>query len=164
MESNFGESGRVAMCRVNCDAYPDIAKRFLITKYPTLKISLNGDVMKREYRGQRSAEALSQFVTEQLQDPIKTINHVDDLKGLDAKRRIMIAYFPQYNSFDYDAFRRVAANLKDDCEFYAGFGSIIAQVHQGGKFKIVDFLIFFLVMFLHSKMILHRSTNDYIPT
>lgn len=122
MESNFGESGRVAMCRVNCDALPEVAKRFLITKYPTLKISLNGDVMKREYRGQRSAEALSQFVSEQLKDPIKTILHLDELKGLDAKRRIMIAYFAQYNSHDYDAFRRVAANLKDDCEFYAGFG------------------------------------------
>lgn len=139
--SEYGESGRVAMCRVDCDSDTVIAKRFKITKYPTLKISMNGDVMKREYRGQRSAEALAQFVKEQLQDPIKKISHLDELKNLDSKKRLIVAYFDRENTREYDVYRRVAANLKDECEFYAGFGEAVSNVHDGGWLEYL--LIFF---------------------
>lgn len=120
------------MGKVDCDAQEDIAKRFKISKYPTLKISLNGDLMKREYRGQRSPDALLEFVKDQLKDPIKEIKDVHELQNLDAKKRIIVAYFDQRGTPEYNIFRRVAANLKDDCDFYAGFGKAVSEVHEGG--------------------------------
>jgi hypothetical protein len=40
----------------------NLGTRFHITKYPTLKYVRNGILAKREYRGQRSAEAFLKFV------------------------------------------------------------------------------------------------------
>lgn len=121
------------MGKVDCDNEPEIAKRFKITKYPTLKISLNGDVMKREYRGQRSSEALLEFIRDQLKDPVKLITNLDEVKNLDHKKRTIIAYFDRPDSRDYHIFRKVALNLKDECDFMAGFGEIVSEVHAGGK-------------------------------
>lgn len=107
--------------RVNCDVEIDIAKRFRISKYPTLKISLNGDIMRWEYRGQRSVDALLEFVRNQLQDPIQEFNNSNDLKHLNTKTGMIIAHFSHKNTAEYQIYRRVASNLKEDCDFYAGF-------------------------------------------
>ena len=40
------------------------------------------------------------------------------------KKRYLIGYFERQDSPEYENFRRAAANLKDDCEFYAGFGDV----------------------------------------
>lgn len=34
---------------------------------------------------------------------------------------------------EYNTFRRVASNLKDDCQFHAGFGDVVAQMHPPGN-------------------------------
>ena len=146
VKEEFGESGRVAMGRVDCDAEVDVAKRFQITKYPTLKVSLNGDVMKREYRGQRSKEALVEYVRDQLKDPIKTFTTLDEVKNLSMKKRLIIAYFNQLYGTDYDIFRRVASNLKDECDFYAGSGEAVSELRAGGWWNFINFINFFLFL------------------
>jgi hypothetical protein len=60
-----------------------IATRFHITKYPTLKVIRNGQSTKREYRGQRSAEAFLTFIQKQLADPIKEFAELKELRELD---------------------------------------------------------------------------------
>jgi endoplasmic reticulum resident protein 44 len=60
-----------------------IATRFHITKYPTLKVIRNGQSTKREYRGQRSAEAFLAFIQKQLIDPIKEFTELKALRELD---------------------------------------------------------------------------------
>lgn len=60
-----------------------IASRFHITKYPTLKLLRNGQATKREYRGQRSADAFASYIKEQLQDPIKVLDSLDELPKLE---------------------------------------------------------------------------------
>lgn len=75
--------------------------------------------MRWEYRGQRSIDALVEFVRNQLQDPIKEFK--DDLKYPNNKNRVVVAHFSQKNSAEYQIYRRVAANLKEDCDFYVKF-------------------------------------------
>lgn len=81
------------MGKVDCDRETSVASRFQISKYPTLKIIRNGHPIKREYRGQRSAEAFVEFVKKQLEDPIKEFHNLKDIERLDAKKRIIIGYF-----------------------------------------------------------------------
>lgn len=85
--------------------------------------------MRWEYRGKRSSDALVEFVRNQLQDPIKQFNHSNDLKNLNTKKRMIIAHFDSKHSADYQIYRRVAVNLKEDCDFCAGFGT---KVSSGG--------------------------------
>lgn len=119
--------------KVDCDKESSIASRFHITKYPTLKIVRNGQLSKREYRGQRSAEAFVEFVRQQLVDPIKEFKALKDLENLDSKKRIVVGYFDRRDQPEYNIFRRVATNLKDDCQFHVGFGDVVQAMHPPGK-------------------------------
>uniref|UniRef100_A0A1A9UE65 Thioredoxin domain-containing protein n=1 Tax=Glossina austeni TaxID=7395 RepID=A0A1A9UE65_GLOAU len=121
----FPESGKVVLGKVDCDKETAIASRFHITKYPTLKIVRNGQLSKREYRGQRSVDAFVEFVRKQLEDPIKEFKLLKELDELDVKKRIIFGYFDRRDQPEYDTFRKAATNLKEDCEFHVGFGTPI---------------------------------------
>lgn len=84
----FPDAGRVVMAKVDCDKETSIATRFHITKYPTLKVIRNGQPAKREYRGQRSVEAFSTFIKQQLEDPIKEFHSLNELTELESNKRL----------------------------------------------------------------------------
>lgn len=46
-------------------------------------------------------------------------------------------YFDRRDQPEYNMFRRVATNLKDDCQFHAGFGDVSQQMHPPGQGIIV---------------------------
>jgi len=132
------ESGKVVVGKVDCDKHGNLGTRFHITKYPTLKYVRNGQLAKREYRGQRSADAFLDFVKEQNKDPVKEFKELKDLTDMDGKKRYLIGYFEDKNSLEYANFRKAAMNLKDDCIFHAGFGESVKQMHPPGQ-SIVAF-------------------------
>ena len=125
------------MAKVDCDRESSIASRFHITKYPTLKVIRNGQPTKREYRGQRSVEAFEEFIRKQLEDPIKEFHDLRELTNLDDKKRMIIGYFDRKDVPEYEMFRRVATNLKDDCQFHVGFGNASSAMHPPGQPIIV---------------------------
>ncbi|KAF7399304.1 hypothetical protein HZH68_007896 [Vespula germanica] len=129
----FPELGTVVMAKVDCDKEGSVASRFHISKYPTLKVIRNGQPTKREYRGQRSVEAFEQFIRKQLQDPIKEFYDLKELNNLDDKKRMIIGYFDRKDIPEYQMFRRVATNLKDDCQFHVGFGDASKAMHPPGQ-------------------------------
>lgn len=133
----FPEPGRVVMAKVDCERESGIASRFHITKYPTLKVIRNGQPTKREYRGQRSVEAFEEFIRKQLEDPIKEFYDLKELNNLDDKKRMLIGYFDRKDVPEYGMFRRVATNLKDDCQFHVGFGNASRAMHPPGEPIIV---------------------------
>ncbi|XP_012282628.1 endoplasmic reticulum resident protein 44 isoform X1 [Orussus abietinus] len=129
----FPEPGLVVMGKVDCDTESYLASRFHITKYPTLKVIMNGQTTKREYRGQRSVDAFVEYVKRQLEDPIKEFHDMKDLNNLDDKKRMIIGYFERKDIPEYQVFRRVATNLKDDCQFHVGFGDASKAMHPPGQ-------------------------------
>ncbi|XP_076240058.1 endoplasmic reticulum protein 44 isoform X2 [Calliopsis andreniformis] len=137
IRSAFPEPGKVVMAKVDCDRESSIASRFHITKYPTLKVIRNGQPTKREYRGQRSVEAFEEFIKKQLEDPIKEFYDLKELTNLDDKKRMIIGYFDRKDVPEYEMFRRVATNLKDDCQFHVGFGNASQAMHPPGEPIIV---------------------------
>jgi hypothetical protein len=60
-----------------------ISSRYKISKYPTLKLLRNGVPVKKEYRGQRSAEAFAEFIAKQLENPVKEFSHLREIMNLD---------------------------------------------------------------------------------
>lgn len=121
----------------NCQFYhylASIGTRFHISKYPTLKAIRNGQLFKKEYRGQRSVEAFAQFIREQLVDPVKEFTSLQEIhEKIDDKKRNVIGYFISKDSEEYTNFAKIAAVLKDDCIFHAGFGEPVRQMHPPGK-------------------------------
>ncbi|KAI9565825.1 hypothetical protein GHT06_009620 [Daphnia sinensis] len=124
-------SSRVVLGKVDCDKETSIGTRFHISKYPTLKAVRNGQLFKKEYRGQRSAEAFANFVREQLVDPVKEFKQLSEVQHhqLDDKKRHVLGYFETRDSPEYRNFAKLAAVLKDDCVFHAGFGDVTRAMH-----------------------------------
>ncbi|XP_058443558.1 endoplasmic reticulum resident protein 44 [Malaya genurostris] len=133
----FPDGGRVVMGKVDCDKESSVASRFHISKYPTLKVIRNGQPTKREFRGARTVDAFVEFIKKQLEDPIKEFHNLKDLEVLDSKKRIVVGYFDRRDMPEYNMFRRVATNLKEDCVFNAGFGDTVAAMHPPGQPIIV---------------------------
>jgi len=71
----------VCQCNVGCSA--DLAHRYHVSKYPTLKLFRFGQPTKSEYRGQRSVSSIASYVEDQLRDPLNTVDDVTDLDNLD---------------------------------------------------------------------------------
>ncbi len=98
-----------------------------------MKYVRNGQLAKREYRGQRSAESFVKFVQDQTIDPIKEVTDLSELTNLDEKKRYLLGYFESKESKDYEMYRRVATILKDDCVFHAAFGDVSKPMHPPGR-------------------------------
>uniref|UniRef100_A0A2M4BPZ0 Putative endoplasmic reticulum resident protein 44 n=2 Tax=Anopheles marajoara TaxID=58244 RepID=A0A2M4BPZ0_9DIPT len=137
VQAAFPEPGKVVMGKVDCDRESAVASRFHISKYPTLKVLRNGQPTKREYRGARTVEAFTEFIKKQLEDPIREFQNIKDLEQLDSKKRIVVGYFDRRDMPEYNTFRRVATNLKEDCQFHVGFGEVVQALHPPGHPIIV---------------------------
>ncbi|KAJ0066017.1 hypothetical protein NL108_001241 [Boleophthalmus pectinirostris] len=124
VREEFPDTKQVVFARVDCDQHSDIAQRYRITKYPTLKLFRNGMMMKREYRGQRSVTAIADFIKTQQVDPIKEVVTPAELTNVDRSKRTIIGYFEKKDSDNYRTFEKVANILRDDCTFLAGFGPV----------------------------------------
>lgn len=124
VREEFPETKQVVFARVDCDQHSDIAQRYRITKYPTLKLFRNGMMMKREYRGQRSVAAIADFIRQQQVDPVKEMHSMAEVNTLDRSKRNIIAYFESKDSDNYRTYEKVANILRDDCTFLAAFGAV----------------------------------------
>ncbi|PVD38973.1 hypothetical protein C0Q70_01598 [Pomacea canaliculata] len=137
ISEEFPEPGRVTFAKVDCDREVTIASNYRISKYPTLKLFRNGQVVKKEYRGQRSVDAIVSFIRDELKDPVIEHANLDEMDELETKKRHIIGYFESKDSENYRTFVRVASVLRDDCQLHAAFGPVSAPERTGG-----DSLIF----------------------
>jgi len=113
---------QVLLGKVNCDRERDFCTNpFHISKYPTLKLIRNGEITRREYRGQRSVDALVEFMRKQLSNPVETIEQYYELAQKDVQRAI-VGYFATNTAIEYTNFEKAARSLRDDCPFYALLG------------------------------------------
>lgn len=80
-------------------------------------------------------EAFAEFIKKQLVDPIVTFSSIKELHDLSDEKRHIIAYMDRRDQPEYDVIRKVAASLKDECLFHAGFGDASQQMHPPGMFN-----------------------------
>lgn len=136
VKREFPDEGKVAFAKVDCDKETDIAKKYHVSKYPTLKMFRYGQLTKREYRGQRSVAAISQFLREQLKNPVVTLNDLEESDKFDRKKRHVIGMFEHSEGEDVKIFNKVASILRDDCNFYLAMGPV-SEDHRIAGNKVV---------------------------
>lgn len=78
----------------SCYYAADIASQYHISKYPTLKLVRNGQLIKKEYRGQRSVDSLVQFLKDQVRDSVQQHNTLESLDELNVSTYTIYAWFP----------------------------------------------------------------------
>jgi endoplasmic reticulum resident protein 44 len=123
------QTGQVLFARIDCETETDLSTRFHVSKYPTIKQVMNGKPLKKEYRGQRSVEAIVNHVKKIMEDPVQSLVTYDQFKKIDDKKAAIIGYFKALPASipEYGVFRKVAIDLRDDCHFYwvTGESSVI---------------------------------------
>lgn len=119
----------VIVGKVDCDKHGELGTKFHISKYPTIKYIRNGEIGKKEYRGQRTAEGFLDFVKEQIKDPVVEILDMNELNDLDDKKAYVLGYFEQKGTLDHQNFKKASLALKESCNFVAGFGSVVEKLH-----------------------------------
>jgi len=130
------EPKRVLFARVDCETETDLSTKFHVSKYPTLKLVMNGKPMKKEYRGQRSVEALVNHVKTTLKDPVESlVTYSEYTTKVVEKKAAIVGYFNALPGAipEYNIFRKVAIDLRDDCHFYWVTGEPTVVHLQGGK-------------------------------
>ncbi|KHN71948.1 Thioredoxin domain-containing protein C06A6.5 [Toxocara canis] len=126
--------GKVAWASVDSDRQGEIAQKYHVNKYPTLKLFRNGELVKKEYRGQRSVEALSSFVQAQLDNKlIRISSDAEFTSRVEKGGRNVVAYFSSESGPEFDNFKRVASVLRDDCVFWIGVGDGFSAQMQGSN-------------------------------
>ncbi|XP_017037453.1 endoplasmic reticulum resident protein 44 [Drosophila kikkawai] len=143
IREQFPEDGRVILGKVNCDDESEVANRFDIFKYPTLKVAKSGLTINQEYRGQRSVKAFVEFVERELSGPIKEFQNISELHDADVGDGLVIGYFISRDHEEYLSYRRVARIYRNDCKFMVGFGEVSRDLHPPGENLLIfraDFL------------------------
>lgn len=94
---------------------------FGISKFPTLGHVRKGVKHRKEYRGQRTKQALVDHATRLAEDPIVLLDSVDHFRSSVLPTRATLLAFtdePANRSEAYDVYRDVSHSLRDDCDFY----------------------------------------------
>ncbi|NP_001180332.1 endoplasmic reticulum protein 44 L homeolog precursor [Xenopus laevis] len=124
IQEEYPDKNKVVFARVDCDQHSEIAQRYRISKYPTLKLFRNGMMMKREYRGQRSVTAIADYIRQQKSNPIREVGDLEELKTVDRSKRNIIGFFESKETDNFRTFEKVSNILHDDCVFLAAFGDV----------------------------------------
>ncbi|KAK3082779.1 hypothetical protein FSP39_005138 [Pinctada imbricata] len=132
IREEFPDTSRVTLAKVDCDAESGIAQQYHISKYPTLKLVRNGQLLKKEYRGQRSVDALAQYIRDQLRSSIQEHTTLESLDEVDEKKRHIIGYFADKSSENYRLFTKLASSLRDDCQFHEAVGAFSEPERSAG--------------------------------
>lgn len=118
--------------QINCEIQTNLAQRFRITKFPTTKLTLNGKAIKKEYRGARTTSAFKDYIKKFLEDPVMYVNNnADLLSKVEERKGAVIMYSGRLDehgekpieSVELQTFKRVAQQLREDCQFLYVLGS-----------------------------------------
>ena len=108
----------------------DVADKYFVNKYPTMKVFVNGELINKEYRSTRSVAALTQFVEEQLKTSIVDFSSNDELNAsLDREKRNVIGYFPERSGIEYSNFQKIASLLREECSFWSAANDALRTVN-----------------------------------
>jgi len=132
----------VALGYADCVAYQDICQKYRVSKYPTMKFVRSGELLKSEYRGQRSTEAIVAHVKGMMQDPVTQLHGPEQLvtvKEENKKQKFVLGHFQTTDSLNYNVFKGSASIMSGQCKFYAFTGADFkAETNGDGTVEIVN--------------------------
>ncbi|PAV76920.1 hypothetical protein WR25_23676 [Diploscapter pachys] len=115
----------------------DINDKYFVTKYPTMKVFVNGELIQKEYRSSRSVEALTNFVKYQLSTAINEFGSDNEVEAaIDRTKRNIIARLNK-NGQEYANMKKIGSILREECTFWVP-SDTLAQTVTGSSVEFVD--------------------------
>lgn len=131
----------VKLAYADCVAHNTICSKYQVSKYPTMKFVRSGEIMKSEYRGQRSVEAITEHINSLMKDPVIQLHGDQELLSImqENKVKFVMGYFANENGYSYEVFKASAQMMAGQCTFYAMIGDDAAPKIKsfGGKERVM---------------------------
>ncbi|KAK2502931.1 hypothetical protein MC885_011153 [Smutsia gigantea] len=127
----------IPLAKVDAIAETDLAKRFEVSGYPTLKIFRKGKPF--DYNGPREKYGITNYMIEQSGPPSKEILALKQVQELlkDGDDVIIIGVFKAESDPTYQLYQDAANNLREDYKFYHTFSTEIAKFLKVSLGKLV---------------------------
>ncbi|KAJ6852606.1 protein disulfide-isomerase-like [Iris pallida] len=108
----------LAKVDANDDVNKDIAAKYGVRGFPTLKIFRNEGKNIQDYKGPRDADGIVEYLRKQAgpaSAEIKSSEHAESLIG--DKKVFIVGLFPEFSGEEYENFLAVAEKLRADYDF-----------------------------------------------
>lgn len=130
----------VTLAYADCVAHNTICSKYRVSKYPTMKFVRGGELMKSEYRGQRSVVAITTHINKMLEDPVKQLHGQEelDMAKEEESSKFVLGFFKDDNSYQYTTFKTSAQMMGGQCKFFAMIGQDATdKINEYGGEKII---------------------------
>ncbi|XGW29991.1 hypothetical protein V3C99_009200 [Haemonchus contortus] len=108
----------------------DVGDKYYVSKYPTMKVFVNGELIQKEYRSTRSVEALTAFVKYQLSTAINEFETQEQLTAaMDKTKRNVVAWVKRGGE-EYSNLKKVASLLREECTFWVANEAATASLND----------------------------------
>ncbi|XP_007504590.1 protein disulfide-isomerase A4 isoform X2 [Monodelphis domestica] len=127
----------IPLAKVDAIAETDLAKRFDVTGYPTLKIFRKGKAF--DYSGPREKYGIVDYMIEQSEPPSKEILGVKQVQEFlkDGSDVIIIGIFKDADDQGYQLYQDIANNMREDYKFHHTFNNEVAKFLKVSFGKLV---------------------------
>eukprot|EP00730_Choanoeca_flexa_P005603 TRINITY_DN11984_c0_g3_i1.p1 TRINITY_DN11984_c0_g3~~TRINITY_DN11984_c0_g3_i1.p1 ORF type:complete len:585 (+),score=149.67 TRINITY_DN11984_c0_g3_i1:40-1794(+) len=130
----YTNNPRIKLAKVDATEETELASRFDVTGYPTLKIFRKGEAS--DYEGERQQHAIVSEMKEQAQPPAKVINSVFDMdefvKG-DGDSVQLVAFLDDEAGSDADKWQRIASPLRKAYRFAISTSAAVRDKYKNAK-------------------------------
>ncbi|XP_043822504.1 protein disulfide-isomerase A4 [Dromiciops gliroides] len=127
----------IPLAKVDAIEETELAKRFDVTGYPTLKIFRKGKAF--DYSGPREKYGIVDYMIEQSEPPSKEILAVKQVQEFlkDGNDVIIIGVFKGADDQAYQLYQETANNMREDYKFHHTFNDEVAKFLKVSSGKLV---------------------------
>ncbi|KAJ0976830.1 hypothetical protein J5N97_012304 [Dioscorea zingiberensis] len=108
----------LAKVDANEEANKELASKYEVKGFPTIKILRNEGKSIQDYKGPREADGIVEYLKKQVGPASFEIKSSDDAnKLIDGKKVFIVGLFPEFSGKEYEIFMDVAEKLRSDYDF-----------------------------------------------
>lgn len=127
----------IPLAKVDATAEAELASRFEVTGYPTLKIFRKGKVF--DYNGPREKYGIVDYMSEQSGPPSKQVQAVKQVQELlkDGDDAVIVGVFSTEEDAAFEIYNEACNSLREDFTFRHTFSSEVAKMLKASPGQIV---------------------------
>lgn len=127
----------ITLAKVDATVENDLASRFGVTGYPTLKIFRKGKVF--EYNGPREKYGIVDYMSEQSGPPSKQVQAAKQVQELlkDGDEAVIVGVFSSEEDAAFDIYNEACNALREDFTFRHTFSSEVSKMLKASPGQIV---------------------------
>uniref|UniRef100_A0A7C8Z5M3 Protein disulfide-isomerase n=1 Tax=Opuntia streptacantha TaxID=393608 RepID=A0A7C8Z5M3_OPUST len=108
----------LAKLDANEDSNRELASKYEVKGFPTLKILRNGGKSVQDYKGPRDAEGIVEYLKKQSGPPSTEIKSVEDATAVVGEQKVaIVGIFPEFSGEEYKNFTALAEKLRSEYDF-----------------------------------------------